>query len=330
MFKESQKNHIPVLCKTVLEVLRFQSGDVVVDANVGLGGHAEKILEIIGEKGFLIAFDLDRENLEAAKVRLQHFQDRVRFFQENFEHLESCVKEAGFDSVDKIFFDLGLSSPQLEDQEKGFSFLREGPLDMRFDHRQQLTAAQVLNFYREDVLIRIFRDYGEIRHARKLARAIVNRRRQEEFRTTLEFTHFIENLRIGDRRKKIHPATQAFQALRIEVNREFEALETALRSSIYLLKPGGRIGVISYHSLEDRVVKNVFRNESRDCLCPPEILLCQCSHKANLKILSKKPLQPSPMEIYDNPRARSAKFRAAEKIVSLPSKFQHGSSPYYQ
>ncbi|MBI2464274.1 16S rRNA (cytosine(1402)-N(4))-methyltransferase RsmH [Candidatus Peregrinibacteria bacterium] len=319
--------------------MRIFPGQVIVDATVGLGGHSEHFLKILGKKGSLIAIDADQENLSLARKRLEHFQDRIQFFHSNFENLAEKIEEAGFEFVDGIFFDLGLSSPQVDEGKRGFSFLRDGPLDMRFDKTSPVTAHYLVNRFSEKDLIHIFRTYGEEPRARFVARAIVEERKTHSIDTTKALTEIIErSLRISGKYfesgavfysggagmyskkrgfsiRKRHPATRIFQALRIAVNRELEVLEYGLNGAISKLKKGGRIAVISYHSLEDRIVKHTFRNLSRDCICSPEILQCQCGgNQAKLHILTKKPLKPDQQEIQKNPRSRSALLRVAEKL----------------
>ncbi|MBI5755030.1 16S rRNA (cytosine(1402)-N(4))-methyltransferase RsmH [Candidatus Peregrinibacteria bacterium] len=305
--------HVPVLLEKAVEMLNIRAGSVVVDATVGLGGHARKILEKIGEKGVLIALDADMKNLEVAREYLEKYSKQIRFFQDNFENLEQRVQEAGYSKVSAILFDLGLSSPQVDDSERGFSFLREGPLDMRYDRSSGYSASDIVNRFHERDLADIFWKYGEERHSRRIAREIVYRRKEKPFVTTLDLAGFVKYLVRSP--FHIHPATRVFQALRIAVNRELETLGRALAVGIDLLAPSGRIVVISYHSLEDRIVKNMFRTESKDCICPPEILECQCGHKAGLRIITKKPIIPDEQEISSNPRSRSAKMRGAEKVT---------------
>ncbi|MFA4891286.1 MAG: 16S rRNA (cytosine(1402)-N(4))-methyltransferase RsmH [Candidatus Gracilibacteria bacterium] len=313
--------HVSVLKEDVYKYLNLKKGEVVVDATMGLGGHAGGILELIGGKGVLIGFDLDENNLKEAGKRLEHYKNKI-LINDNFRYLKTRVNEAGFAQVDAILFDLGLSSPHVEVASRGFSFLKEGPLDMRFSSNQELTAYVVINQYPENKLADVIWRYGEERASRRIARKIVERRMAKKFETTTEFADFIESIapaRGGKkwRKSKIHPATTIFQAIRIEVNDELNALKEALGYSIDLLKVGGRMVVISYHSLEDRIVKHFFKELARSCVCPRELLVCQCAGEPAVELLTRKPVVPSDKEIAENPRARSAKLRAIKKIKDL-------------
>ncbi|MBI2453333.1 16S rRNA (cytosine(1402)-N(4))-methyltransferase RsmH [Candidatus Peregrinibacteria bacterium] len=303
--------HKPVLVDEVLNFLNVQKKYVIVDATLGLGGHAKRILEKLSSKGRLIALDADRDNLKIAKENLKEYREKIDFYHSNFENLARIVHDMGYTSIDGILFDLGIASLHVDDPSKGFSFLRDGPLDMRFDKTCGQTAADLINTLSEENLRRIFQEYGEERHARSIAKLIIARRRKKKFFRTLELSSLIESV---SREKRKHPATRVFQALRIAVNRELEVLRRGLNQALELLQPQGRMVVISYHSLEDRIVKNFFRTESKSCICPPEIILCQCHHQKSLDILTKKPITPSLDEIHQNPRSRSACLRAARKI----------------
>lgn len=341
------EDHISVLSETVVQFMKILPGQVVVDATVGLGGHSSHFLKILGKNGRLIALDADQENLSRTRERLHDFHDQIQFFHSNFENLAEKIEEAGFEFVDSIFFDLGLSSPQVDEGERGFSFLRDGPLDMRFDKTSPVTAQYLVNRFSEKDLTFLFRKYGEEPRARFVARAIVERRKKNPICTTKELTEIIEqSLKIGGKGgesgggreresgavfcsdgvgaysrkrgfsiRKRHPATRIFQALRIAVNRELEVLEHGLNGGISKLRRGGRIVVISYHSLEDRIVKHTFRALTRDCICPQEIIQCQCGgNQAKICIITKKPIKPDQDEIQKNPRSRSALLRVAEKL----------------
>lgn len=315
--KQTHYGHNPVLNKVVENYLQLKKGDTVIDCTLGLGGHSELFLEKIDENGTLVAFELDEKNLEIANNRLKDIKNKnkIFFIHKNFAHLKTEVEERGITGVKLIFFDLGLSSPQVDEADRGFSFMKEGPLDMRFDKNQALTAEMILKTYSEKQLEQIFREYGEERMARKYARII---KENQPIETTTQLAQLIERYapRPPKKGKKVkkHPATQIFQALRIAVNNEIESLKVALTDAINILEPGGRLIVISYHSLEDRIVKNIIRTESKECLCPPEIPICQCNHKPQVKIITKKPIVPNEEEVEENPRARSAKMRVAEKI----------------
>lgn len=313
-------DHIPVLSDKVLEIFGLEKGDVVVDGTLGLGGHAAQFLKEIGTEGRLIGIEADQENLEIARQNLVSYENKVIYFHRNFENLAEVLAETSYNEVDAVFFDLGLSSPQVDEAERGFSFLRDGPLDMRFDRTEGKTAADLVNCLRETELEQIFREYGEERYARKIVNAIVDRRKRESFKTTFELAQLIEEVKPSERRgrytarKHKHPATQVFQALRIAVNQELEVLKIGLEQGFEALRGGGRMIVISYHSLEDRIVKNFFRDKAKECICPMEILRCECHHQPELKKLNKKPIQPAEEEINRNPRSRSAKLRAVEKL----------------
>lgn len=317
---KKKMEHVPVLKETVYEYLDLKKGDVVVDATIGLGGHAVGMLEKIGKKGVLIGFDQDERNLKEAKKTLGSGKNII-LVNDNFRYLKNRVEEAGFKEVDAVLFDLGISSPHVDDSERGFSFMRDGPLDMRFSLSQKLTAWDVVNSYPENELANVIFQYGEERASRRIARKICEYRKNKKFEGTAELGEFIKRV-IPDMSKHgkrgfHHPATKTFQAIRIEVNDELNALKEGLNGSMSLLKIGGRIVVISYHSLEDRIVKHFFKELSRSCICPPEILVCQCRGEPVVEIITKKPVSPTDEEIAENPRARSAKLRAIKKLTSF-------------
>lgn len=310
--------HTPVLLSETLDLLNLeanlpakQAGKKVIDGTLGLGGHAEAILKKLGPKGKLMAFDQDERNLEEAKRRLKKYEKQITYIHSNFEHLAENASKHHF-QPDAILLDLGLSSPHIDDPRRGFSFMKEGPLDMRFDKRQTLTAEKVVNSYSEKDLAGVIYRYGEERRSRPIARAIVQARKVSPIKTTTQLAEIIAETIRG--KSKIHPATQTFQALRIYVNRELEVLEKVLEDSLGLLKKGGRMVVISYHSLEDRIVKNFFRDQTRNCICPKELPICQCNFEKKLYILTRKPIIPTGIEVSRNPRSRSAKLRAAERL----------------
>ncbi len=299
-------DHLPVLYDRVLEFLAPQPGGRYIDATVGAGGHAWGILEASDPDGRLLALDADPAALAVARERLAPFGERVTLMHANFDRLAQVAEEHGFEKVDGILLDLGLSSLQLADAQRGFSFQLEGPLDMRFDPRTRRTAADLVNRLSEEELADLLKRYGEERYARRIARAIV---RHRPIRTTRELAELVA--RNVPHRGRIHPATRTFMALRIAVNDELGALERALPQAVGLLRPGGRLAVISFHSLEDRIVKEFFRRESRDCICPPELPACVCDHKAVLELVTRKPVTPSAEEVARNPRSRSARMRVA-------------------
>ncbi len=303
------QHHVPVLYDAVLEWMAPISAGCYIDGTVGAGGHAWGILEASSPNGRLLGLDADPEALNIARERLAGFGDRAVLVHANFDSMETVAPAHGFDAVDGILLDLGLSSIQLADASRGFSFQREGPLDMRFNPQQPRTAADLVNTLPVDELADILWQYGEERYARRIARAIVA---QRPVYTTQELVAIIERAVPG--RGRVHPATRTFQALRIATNDELGALERALPQAVKLLKPGGRLLVISFHSLEDRIVKRFFREAERDCICPPELPACVCDHEATLKVLTRKPVTPSAEEIARNPRSRSAKLRVAARL----------------
>lgn len=304
--------HLPVLENEVVEFLNPKRGDTIVDCTLGLGGHALRIIPKLGKSGNYIGFDLDEENLSEARKRLDGYGEQITLVKRNFRYLSDELLKLGFDQVDGILLDLGLSSPHVDDPSRGFSFREEGELDMRYDRSSGKSAYDVVNHYSDEELIKIFREYGEERMARRIAGAIVEVRKIAPLKTTKELSELIESVVRG--KSHIDPSTRVFQALRIEVNDEIGALKEVLPQAFSHLKKGGRMVVISYHSLEDRIVKHFFKDEARECICPKEIPICVCNHKPTLKILTKKPLTPTPEEIERNRRARSAKLRAIEKL----------------
>jgi 16S rRNA (cytosine1402-N4)-methyltransferase len=306
-----EHTHIPVLYHEVLDFLRPRPGGRYLDGTVGAGGHTAGILQVSAPTGRVLAFDRDQEAIAFARRRLAQYGDRVVFVHASYSEMERLAPACGFDSVDGILLDLGLSSRQLDDSSRGFSFMKEGPLDMRFDPTQGETAADLVNNLDEAELADIFRRYGEEQHSRKIAQAIVENRPVE---TTTQLANLIA--RKVKRRGRIHPATQVFQALRIAVNRELEAVETGVQAAIPLLSPGGRLAVISFHSLEDRFVKHYFRRLSQDCICPPQQPLCTCDAQASVRLLTRKAAKASAAEIEANPRSRSARLRVVEKLAS--------------
>ncbi|MGB9593673.1 MAG: 16S rRNA (cytosine(1402)-N(4))-methyltransferase RsmH [Anaerolineae bacterium] len=304
-----QPAHTPVLLNEVVEALAIRPFGWYVDCTVGLGGHSQAILEASQPDGRLLGLDADAHSLELARQRLTAFGDRAVLVHANFRDLERVARDAGVDAANGIVMDLGLSSWQLADSARGFSFHDTGSLDMRFDPSEGAGAADLVNALPEDELAALIWRYGEEPKARPIARAIV---RARPIATAGQLAEVIA--RAVGRRGRIHPATRTFQALRIAVNRELESLEAALPQAVRLLAPGGRLAVIAFHSLEDRIVKTFFRNESRDCICPLGIPQCICGHRATLRIVTKKPITPGPREVSTNPRARSAKLRVAERL----------------
>jgi len=307
--------HRTVMRAEVLRFLQPTPGGCYVDATVGGGGHAEAILEAVGPEGRLLAFDRDEVALEAAGHRLARFGTQVRLQYGYFSKVGEAVLEAGVSRVDGILADLGVSSPQLDKADRGFSFGQDGPLDMRMDRTRGITAADVVNDRPAEDLTRIFRELGEERYAARVARAIIRRRAQRPFERTVELAGLVASVMRGGggARQRIHPATRVFQALRIEVNDELGELERGLRSAFARLAPGGRLVVIAFHSLEDRIVKRFFRELGSDCTCPPDLPICQCDKVAEGRLINRKPVMASAKEVAENPRSRSAKLRAVEK-----------------
>jgi 16S rRNA (cytosine1402-N4)-methyltransferase len=305
--------HKPVLYQEVLAALRPAQGKRFIDGTIGGGGHAWGILAASSPDGQLLGMDADPAALQVARERLAAFGSRITLMRCNFVRLEQAAKQSGFYPVHGVLFDLGFSSMQLSDAARGFSFQRDGPLDMRMDPNLTETASNLVNDLPVKKLADLIWRYGEERHARRIARAIVTAR---PLMTTKELAQVVTRAvgRRASRRKQIHPATRTFQALRIAVNDELGALEAVLPQAVHVLAPGGRLAIISFHSLEDRLVKTFFRRESQDCLCPPKMPACSCEHQASVRIVTRRPMVPSDAEKTRNPRSRSARLRVAEKL----------------
>ncbi len=310
--------HIPVMVKETIEALNVQPGGRYIDCTVDGGGHAAAILSHSAPGGQLLGIDADPEAIKIASNRLAAYGSSVRLANENFVNLSAICYRYDFSPVHGILFDLGLSSLQLDSDGRGFSFQHDAPLDMRFSPGQKITAADIVNTYSETDLERLIRTYGEESFSRQIAHRIVEAR---PITTTLQLAQVIAQL-VGQRRGKIHPATRTFHALRIAVNQELENLASALEQAIKLLGWQGRLVVISYHSLEDRIVKQFMRREAKDCICPPSAPACVCQHNASLRILNKKVITPSPVEVQVNPRSRSARLRAAELVATRDEQYQ--------
>ena len=308
----SASGHTPVLYQNVLTALNLHAGGHYIDGTVGAGGHAAGILECSSPDGRLLGLDLDPNALELAAFRLEPFGDRVSLHHASYTAMYEEALALGWDRADAILLDLGLSSMQLEDPERGFSFRFEGPLDMRFDPDGDFMADELVNHMPQVELADVIKRYGEDPRARAIAEAIVQAR---PLKTTSQLAEVIAS-KATTKRRGIHPATRTFQALRIAVNDELDTLKAGLKIAVGLLSPGGRIAVISFHSLEDRIVKRFFRRESQDCICPPEQLICNCDHAATLRVLTKKPIRAESDEISHNPRARSARLRVAERLTT--------------
>ncbi|PKO10866.1 MAG: 16S rRNA (cytosine(1402)-N(4))-methyltransferase [Chloroflexi bacterium HGW-Chloroflexi-2] len=302
--------HIPVLYHEIINALAPYSGGLYIDGTLGAGGHAMGILAASDPDGKLLGIDLDPQALVIANRHLSVFKDRVFVRQGTYVDMASFVKEIGWLFVDGIILDLGVSSIQLDTKERGFSFLYDAPLDMRFGDQTSFNAADLVNSLAENDLANIIWKYGEEKYSRKIARIICQNR---PINTTFELAYLVKKA-YGNQYSQIHPATRTFQAIRIAVNQEMQAIESVVPQAIRLLKPGGKLAIISFHSLEDRIVKSIFRTESKDCICPPNQPICTCNHIKSIKEVNRKPIEASPEEITNNPRARSAKLRIAEKL----------------
>ena len=304
--------HIPVLLPEVTEYLITDRSGVYLDATVGEGGHSKAILSQLDKRGKLICIDRDEQAIQKAKTNLAGFGKKVFSQKLSFSQLEEFLKELKIDGLSGFLFDLGISTNQIEDASRGFSYLADGPLDMRMDQAQAKTAADVVNSYDQRSLAQIFFEFGEERFSKRIASAVVRVREKRRIETTSQLREIIE-ARVNPR-YRIKSLARIFQALRIEVNQELEELKQGLKTAIDFLKPNGRACVITYHSLEDRIVKNQFRQLYQTCKCPPSFPICRCGQKKVLEILTKKPITPSLDETKANPKSRSAKLRVAVKL----------------
>jgi 16S rRNA (cytosine1402-N4)-methyltransferase len=320
--RQSIPPHIPVLLDEVLNGLQVRLGGTYIDGTVGAGGHSAAIIEQAGEGGRLLGLDVDPVALGIASERLRAYIEagQVRLAQSNFERLDEVAQAEGFGQVDGVLLDLGVSSMQLDTAERGFSFRADGPLDMRLDPRSPTTAADMVNTLPEEELANLIYKYGEETASRRIARRIAEARDREPITTTAQLENIVYGAlggRVAGRtRNPIHPATKTFQALRIAVNRELEVLEQGLAAAVRVLKPGGRLAVISFHSLEDRIVKLFMRQEQKGCICPPEYPVCMCGRKPTLKVINSKPIEAGQEETRRNPRSRSARLRLAERVTT--------------
>ncbi|OGO28666.1 MAG: 16S rRNA (cytosine(1402)-N(4))-methyltransferase [Chloroflexi bacterium RBG_16_52_11] len=302
--------HQPVLYKEIIHALQPHRGGYYIDGTLGGGGHARGILQASQPDGQVLGLDVDPQAISLAEGLLEPFGNRAILIQASYTTLREQLFHLGWEAVDGVVLDLGVSSIQMDTGERGFSFQYDAPLDMRFDPGLPVTAADLVNSLPEDDLADIIYRYGEEHQSRRVARAIVQAR---PLYTTQQLARLVAGVSSG-RRPGIHPATRTFQALRIAVNHELEALEDVLPQAVSALAPKGRLAVIAFHSLEDRIVKQYFRRDSRDCLCPPHQPICTCGHKAVLSEITRHPLRPSPAEVAENPRSRSARLRVAEKL----------------
>ena len=310
----SEFHHVSVLLEECIEGLAIKPEGIYVDGTLGGAGHSGRIAAEL-TTGRLIGIDRDCVALEAAAERLKPFQDRVTLVHANFCEMDRELEKLGIDKVDGILLDLGVSSPQLDDGQRGFSYMVDAPLDMRMNHDDPRDARQIVNTWSYEELKRILYDYGEERFAPRIAAAICRRREQAPIETTLELVDVIKSaMPASALREKQHPAKRSFQAIRIAVNDELGAVETVMKKAIPLLKPGGRLAVITFHSLEDRIVKNAMAEAAKGCTCPPEFPVCVCGKKPQVRLVTRKPIVSGEEELERNPRARSAKLRICEKL----------------
>ena len=310
ILKNIDIQHIPVMVPEILKYLEVSSGGRYIDCTLGEGGHTKSLLEASNPGGEVLGIDADHEAIEVSKNRLEEYGERFIYDNSNFKNIKKIAMKSKFVPCHGILFDLGVSSLQLDKESRGFSFRRKAPLDMRFSINQTLTAQDVLNTFSESEISDILYQYGEERQSRKIAKLIIENR---PLSNADELSDLIKK-NIRQTNYKINPSTKTFQALRIYINEELNSLSQALEQSVEILGVGGRMAVISYHSLEDRIVKNFFKKESKYCICPPNIPECDCGHFPKLKIITKKPVSPSQSEIDANKRSRSAKLRVVERI----------------
>ncbi|HEY3523732.1 MAG TPA: 16S rRNA (cytosine(1402)-N(4))-methyltransferase RsmH [Candidatus Limnocylindrales bacterium] len=312
------QGHLPVMVEEVMSMLSPTPGSLQVDATLGGGGHTERILEASSPDGRVLGLDADEAAIARVRARLARFGDRLIVRRSNFRELADVARAAGFDLIDGALFDLGLSSFQLRDVERGFGIRAGGPLDMRFDPTRGVPASELLATLDADELTALLRRYGEEPNARRIARAIADSRRAAPITSAEELAELVERTAPAAPRgrRRIHPATRVFQALRIAVNDELDALRDGLAAAVDLLRPGGRLVVLSYHSLEDRIVKRLIASERRGCVCPPESPVCVCGHRPRLRLVTRPSLVPSAAEVAANPRSRSARLRAAERLAA--------------
>lgn len=306
-------NHKSVMLNEVLDALKINPNGIYLDCTLGGGGHAQAIGSRLNAQGLLIGIDQDDAAIQAATENLAGLTCEVKILRGNFSELDKTLDALNVDKIDGVIFDLGVSSYQIDTAERGFSYMKDSPLDMRMDRRQTLTAHDVINTYDEDRLIKIFREYGEERFSKRIAAAICKARKISSIETTGELVNLIEK-NIPHTKNGGHPAKRIFQAIRIEVNSELEILSDALKKAVNKLKIGGRLAVVTFHSLEDRITKETFKTLAQGCICPKNFPVCVCNHKAEIKILGKA-TAPTDAEIEINSRAKSAKLRVVEKIL---------------
>ena len=307
--------HVSVLLDECINYLDIKPDGIYVDGTLGLGGHSSEIAKRLGEGGRLIAIDRDLASIERASARLAPWADRVTIVHGNFRDVAAILDEQGVPAVDGMLFDLGVSSPQLDDGQRGFSYMQDAPLDMRMDPSDNVDAWFIVNRWPEEKIARILHDYGDERYAKRIASAIVARRQDKEIETTLELVDVIKSaMPAAALREKQHPAKRSFQAIRIAVNDELSAVSQMMETAPDRLKPGGRLCVISFHSLEDRIIKNAIHERENGCTCPREAPVCTCGFVQTLRSVTRKPVTPTDEELVLNPRSRSAKLRVAERV----------------
>ncbi len=307
-------SHKSIMVEECMEGLNIKKDGIYVDGTLGGGGHSFHILERLGEKGQLIGIDQDEDAILAATERLKPFAKQLHIIRDNYEHFPEILSSLSIEKVDGILLDLGVSSHQFDEEERGFSYRFDAPLDMRMDQRQDFSAKDLVNSYSESSLFHIIRDYGEDKFAKNIAKHIVLARQEKPIETTKELAEIISHaIPMKFRLQSGHPAKRTFQAIRIALNRELEVLENSLKSMIEALNPGGRICIISFHSLEDRIVKRSFKEAENPCICPPDFPVCTCGRKSLGKVISRKAICPSEEEMEENPRAKSAKLRIFER-----------------
>jgi 16S rRNA (cytosine1402-N4)-methyltransferase len=309
--------HKPVLLKETLEYLDLKPGGIYIDGTLGGAGHSSEIIKRIVPGGILLGIDQDSNAINAAKERLEAYKDNVIIVRDNFRNIKAIALENGFKEVDGVLLDIGVSSHQLDEDERGFSYMHDGPLDMRMDTNRDHDASDIVNDASERELTRIISDYGEEKWAVRIAKFIIEERKNGRIETTFKLVDIIKRaIPAAARREGGHPAKRTFQALRIAVNDELEVLEQAVKDAVDILKPGGRVVVITFHSLEDRIVKTVFNSIERPCTCPPQLPICMCGKVPLLKVVTRKPVTAGEEELESNTRSKSAKLRAAERVSS--------------
>lgn len=307
-------SHKSVLLKETIEGLNVREGKIYLDGTLGGAGHSYEILKKLHGSGLLIGIDQDQEALKAARERLSEFKN-VEYFNLNYIDFEKALDELGIEKIDGVLLDIGVSSYQFDNPERGFSYRFDAPLDMRMDKSLEISAKDIVNTYSEDDITEIIREYGEEKWASRISKFIVQERENKKIDTTFELVEIIKNaIPAGARRNGPHPAKRTFQALRIEVNKELDVLKNSIDKFVHRLNPGGRIAIITFHSLEDRIVKNSFKYLEKDCICPPTSPICTCNKKREIKIITRKPITASEEELKENNRSHSAKLRIAEKL----------------